>query len=144
MCLAVYLAAVRPLPLILWDEARPAFHVTEVGSEEPVRGRFGLPHVYRLASSEGCGCSFEYGVWPVDNDEDRLREAKGRASVTSLAAYVAAAERVSPLQLYACWEGEQELPVRDEGALCADGFAKAEFQLVQRRLLRTVVPSGQA
>src|SRR5690242_4407889 len=37
MCMAVYIAADAPLPLIPWDETRRAFYVSELGKEdEPV------------------------------------------------------------------------------------------------------------
>lgn len=134
MCLAVYLASAHPLPLVPWDSARPAFHVTEAG-KTPVRARFGLPRVYRLDSHEGCGCGFEYGQWPVESDEDRLREVQGRASVASLRAYVTAVAQRAPVELYACWEGEQELAAKDVADVEPAQLGGAEFRFVQRRLL---------
>ena len=41
MCMGVYLAADRPLPLVEWREARPSVNVAELSeAEAQVRGRY--------------------------------------------------------------------------------------------------------
>ena len=62
MCMMIYIASDRPLPLIDWQDEFPAFHVRELREEEmAVRTHFKKPYVYYAGSHEGCGCGFAYG-----------------------------------------------------------------------------------
>ncbi len=111
MCLAVYMASPLPLPLIAWDD-HPAFYVEEVPHDDLVRAHFSHPNVYYLGAHEGCGCGFAHGLLPLKTEDDRKNDDAGRASVAALKSYVGAAASSAPAELYACWEGEQGLPVQ--------------------------------
>jgi hypothetical protein len=114
LCIIVYLAADSPLPLVPWDAARPAFHVTELPTERAaVRGQFARPHVYYAGSHEGCGCGFQYGEYELDDpDADELaEEAQRRESRKRLTDYLTSALTIMPsVELYACWDGDEILP----------------------------------
>lgn len=135
MCLAVYIASATALPLVTWDEARPAFYVDGVAPNDPVRARFSMPNVNYLGSHEGCGCGFKYGVMPAGL-EDQDDEAKGRAAVDALRAYVAKAAVGQPIEMFACWEGEQQLPVLETERISPEQLGGESFDFQQRHLLR--------
>lgn len=40
MCMAVYIGADVPLPIIKWDERTPSFHIEYLGEEHVVRRQF--------------------------------------------------------------------------------------------------------
>ncbi|HEY0076734.1 MAG TPA: hypothetical protein VGB77_21805 [Abditibacteriaceae bacterium] len=107
MCMVLYVASDKPLPLIAWDENNPNFHVKELHeSSAGVRKQFSKPYVYYLGSDQGCGCGFSYGQFVNDNDE-----LKSRESVSRLSKYLSqAVEIAGPLELYSCWSGDEEEP----------------------------------
>jgi len=110
MCLAVYLASDKPLPLIEWNEEKPSFYVKELTPpEESVKTQFDIPHIYYLGSDEGCGCGF----FKRGRESDELGRAEGNYS--QLASYLKNARSMGARnQIYSCWEGDQN--------------AKAEFR----------------
>jgi hypothetical protein len=98
MCLGVYLAAAVPLEPITWSPERPAFNVAGLTEhEDPVRRQFSQPHIYYLGSHSRCGCGFQ-----ASGDSD---PAAGERSRAALAAYVGAARRMGPAELFVCWDG---------------------------------------
>ncbi len=107
MCMVLYVAADKPLPLITWDENNPKFHVTELNEYSAgVRKQFSKPYVYYLGSDQGCGCGFSYGQF-VNDDE----ELESRESVLRLSKYLSQAVALAgPLELYSCWSGDEEEP----------------------------------
>lgn len=61
MCLALYLAASKPLPVVPWNSKKPAFHVIPLPEKmEDVRKLLPYPHIYYVGSHEGCSCAFNY------------------------------------------------------------------------------------
>src|SRR3979490_2605557 len=61
MCLALYIAASKPLPVIPWDSKKPTFHVIPLPeSMADVRKLLPHPHIYYVGSHEGCSCAFNY------------------------------------------------------------------------------------
>jgi len=61
MCLALYIAASKPLPVVPWDPKNPAFHVVPLPEDmEDVRSLLPYSHIYYVGSHEGCSCAFNY------------------------------------------------------------------------------------
>lgn len=61
MCLALYIASPKPLPVIPWDPEKPAFHVIPLPeNRNDVRKLLPYPHIYYVGSHEGCSCAFNY------------------------------------------------------------------------------------
>ena len=61
MCLALYIAASKPLPIVPWDPKKPTFHVIPLPeSMQEVRKLLPYPHIYYVGSHEGCSCAFNY------------------------------------------------------------------------------------
>jgi hypothetical protein len=135
MCLAVYLAADKPLRLVPWDEAAPRFHTCRLGpDEERVKCQFAKPHLTYAGSYEGCGCGFQLGEYPaelLDPDELALR----RESLRELAAFLREElPRVGPIQLFACWEGDQEAPPEHRRALTPADIEGERFFFLQKEI----------
>jgi len=122
MCLVVYLAASKPLPELPWNPAEPAFHVqSRDDGAARVRGQMTLPHVYYVGSHEGCGCGFDQENGNPGHPEEL---AATRASLDALARYLRAAVLSHDrLELYTCWDGDEELPVEHRLRVQVGSFA---------------------
>jgi hypothetical protein len=134
MCLAVYIASPSPLPLVAWHEETPAFYVQEVEAADRVRAHFAWPNVYYAGSHEGCGCGFAYNQMP-EHLQEADDEARRRASVAALREDVTKATAPGPVQLFACWEGEQSFPEKDRVTVSPDVLGGEAFDLEQLRML---------
>jgi len=133
VCIAVYIAANRPLPAIDWDESHPAFYVATLGKdEEPVRNQFTKPHVYYAGSHEGCGCGFQLGK---DRGAQDPEQARCRESLGAFFKYLQdALTRVDDLELFACWEGDQAARVEHRRALTPTDLRRDDFCFLEREL----------
>jgi hypothetical protein len=130
-CLMVWVGTLCPvLPVAKPAEptAQEGYHyVEEVPADAPIRSRFTTPHVTYVGSYEGCGCGFNSGnlAWQgiddvadalellgamtVDEREEFLAEQRSRTRLRDL---VRAALDDGPVEVYACWAGdEDEAPV---------------------------------
>lgn len=134
MCLAVYIASPSPLPLVAWREEDPAFYVQDAELDDPVRAHFGWANVYYVGSHEGCGCGFAYNQLPKHLQESG-DEAQRRSSVAALRDYVREATALGPVQLFACWEGEQSFPEKDRVAASPDALGGDAFDFEQLRMM---------
>lgn len=104
MCLMVYVASDKPLPLIEWNEDKPAFCVSDLSKyEKNVAIQFKLPYVYNAGSHLDCGCGFLKDY----KDEEVLAQAKD--NYFQLNAYLKEArEKGASIQVFSCWDGDQE------------------------------------
>jgi hypothetical protein len=135
MCMTVYLAADLPLRVVAWDEATPGFHTEPLPSDDGrVRRQFSKPHVSYAGSYERCACGFQLGEYPAEYSEpDEI--AEGRRSLRALAAYLREeSARVGRIEVFACCDGDQELPAEHRrsltpAALESDGFFFLEKEL---------------
>jgi hypothetical protein len=134
MCMAVYIAADQPLSPADWDEACPAFYVAALAeSDLPVRAQFTKAHVMYAGSHEGCGCGFQYGEYPELLEPEQA--ACRRASLDQFATFLESeVRRVGPIQLYACWEGDQAAPVEHRRALTPTLLKSKGFFIRQKEL----------
>jgi hypothetical protein len=121
MCMAVYVAANAPLPLNDYVPGRP-FHTANLAQagEEAVGQHFTKPHVVYVGSYDACGCGF-FSL----EDAEYLEPEEVEAARQSLAAFVAYLDAVLVLhgsvELFTCWEGEQDrAPVRSGVVTTAD------------------------
>lgn len=132
--MAVYIAADQPLTPLPWDEAHPAFHLATVDAADvSVRSQFTKPHVAYAGSHEGCGCGFQYGEYPECRDPDEA--AAQRASLDQFAKYLAKeSKHVGPIELFACWEGDQSAAVEHRRALTPLDLQSESFFFLQREL----------
>lgn len=117
MCLALYIAAFKPLPVIPWDPNRPAFHVVPLPENmQAVRKLLPYTHVYYVGSHEGCSCAFNY--------EHEFK------AVIELRDYLRKALAVSDqIEGFACRPGEAQLNVKHSVTISPTGVALPEFFL---------------
>jgi hypothetical protein len=133
MCIAVYLAASAPLPLIAFQKGAPAFNVTALTDDaQVVRAKFTFPHVVRAGSHSKCGCGFTDDPW-ADPDADEQRNTLESAS--RLRAYL---REHSVQQLYACLFGDEGEPVRSERRISVEELLAPDSVLEEREMLTFV------
>jgi hypothetical protein len=115
MCLALYIASFKPLPVIPWDPNKPTFHVVPLpDSMHAVRKLLPYPHVYYVGSYEGCSCAFNY--------EHELK------SVLELRDYLRKALTVADeIDGFSCRPGDEQLNVKHSVTISPSGVALPEF-----------------
>ena len=127
MCLALYLAASEPLPVIAWDPKKPAFHVIPLPEDkEDVRRLMAYPHIYYVGSHEGCSCAFNY--------EHELKSAIELRDYLRKALTI-----VDEVEGFSCRPGHKSLNVLHSIIIAPSGVAFPEFFLQdgQRLLFRS-------
>ncbi len=134
MCMMVYIASSTPLPLIPWDEEKPAFHVATVRPTHGVRLQFSYANFYYVGSHESCGCGFQIGEYPeFERDEQEQREM--RSSLDAFADYV---ERhlveAGKIEVFASWDGDQCQPVELRRELTAADLRDDDFFFYEKEL----------
>ncbi len=104
MCLAVYIASDKTLPLIEWKKEKPAFNVVPLTKHENgVKRQFSRPFIAYAGSHEGCGCGFF-------KEGEEVKELEiVQANYDSLVNYLKKLkEQGASIEIYSCWEGDQE------------------------------------
>jgi len=138
MCMALYIASDEPVSGPSWSDAMPAFNVQAITDvDAKVRSQFSKPHVAYRGAHTGCSCGFSYGETEPTSDTEQAEEQAGRASVGALRSFLTAQlTRVSELQLFACWEGDQgEEPVL-QLTVTPSHFDDAQFSLPEKALFK--------
>src|SRR5687767_2599742 len=132
MCMALYVAAERPLRTIPEVNPPAAIAVCSLDDRaEPVRRHFSKSHVYFIGAHTGCSCGFSF-----ESDDDDA--ASGRASGRALRAFLdEAIAEAGEVELYACWDGEEGEAPGQRISLNLAEFAGDEerFDLVERRFI---------
>jgi hypothetical protein len=115
MCLALYLAASQELPVIAWDEAKPAFHVIRLPrNADGVRKHFRSDYVYYAGSQQGCSCAFNY-----EHEYDSIVELKNYLRNALIC--------VDQVEMFACQAGTEEQKKQHAVVASPEGIALAEF-----------------
>ncbi len=140
MCMMVYIAADTSLPIIEWQYEKSVFSVTELlKGEECVRKQFTKSFVYYLGSYEGCGCGFsygdEYGDEPIEDEDDLKRDIAARESVRQLSEYLSYVVKSGLIELYACWDGDQEANVEERLNVTPAYFGGESFAFEEKQFL---------
>lgn len=159
MCLVVRVGTARPLaPFRLANPQAPhpvsAYH--EIAPEPegaPVRARFSALHVAKYGSYEGCGCGFNtesLDVWGFDgprelepllgalDDEEREEYLAEQASRERLRDAVRGALLHGPVEVYACWSGDEAEEALAVEEVVAAYFAECFVPLRERVMYRVV------
>lgn len=133
MCVMVYLAADTPLREIAWNKAAPAFNATPLAPDKlRVRRQFSKQHLIYAGSHEGCGCGFQLGEYPPEYTEpDEL--SRRRRSLHDFAAYLREEiPRVGAIEVFACWDGDQEAPPEHHRGLTPSALEADDFFFLQK------------
>ncbi len=101
MCMAVYLATAQPLP----EAERPPLTLEPAAAEtaERLRKHLKLPHLYFVASHEGCGCGFIPDRGDATDEECSLRQA----SADGLRALAKEAASLGDAEILVTFDGEE-------------------------------------
>ncbi len=147
MCMALYIASDRPLPLTkqpeypkdctsspTWPREAQRFHTATLQEkQEAVRFHFGYPHVLYAGSYEGCGCGFNYGREYPEAEDDAEHLTAARESVAELVRYV----RDSGVrEIYSCWFDDEGKPTARERTVAPEALASPDFVFGEQELLR--------
>jgi hypothetical protein len=146
MCMALFLAAAEPLPIIPWSEADRSFNVQLLSeSEQVVRRHFTKPNVYYLGAHTGCSCGFSYGQMRLVNAEDQIEDASARRSVAALRQYLdEAVRRLGEVELFSSWEGDWAEEVESSLEVSPEWFGGESFKLPEKVAFRvTSSPSNK-
>jgi hypothetical protein len=115
MCLALYLAASQELPVIGWDDTKPAFHVIRLPKNaEGVRKHFSSEYVYYAGSQQGCSCAFNY-----EHEYDSIVELRNYLRNALIC--------VDQVEMFACQAGAEEQEKQHAVVASPEGIALAEF-----------------
>ncbi len=115
MCLALYLAASQELPVLAWDETKPAFHVIRLPKgAEGVRKHFRSEYVYYAGSAQGCSCAFNY-----EHEYDSIVELRNYLRNALIC--------VDDVELFACLAGSEEKVKQHAVVASPEGIALPEF-----------------
>lgn len=89
MCRYLYLASDKELPLIKWEESRPAFNVDKLHDYDlDVLKQFSKPHVVFLGAHTGCSCGFGFDSEPPADMDAAREDREARESVRLLVQYL--------------------------------------------------------
>ena len=139
----VYLAADVPLRTVEWRKDAPAFNTSAFAAdEERVRCQFTKPELICAGSYEGCGCGFQLGEYPSDALEpDEV--VQRRRSLHEFAAYLREElPRVGSIELFACWDGDQEEPPAHRRVLTPASLEVDDFFFLQKELSTVTKDAG--
>jgi len=134
--MAVYIAADNPLPLLEWQEDVTVFCVSELTEDEKrVSKQFSKPFLAYAGSLGGCSCGFSYGDEPVEDEDDRKQDALSRESVRQLSEYLSRLVKDGSIEIFACWEGDQEAEPEEEQSVTPDYFGGEAFSFKEKQFL---------
>ena len=134
MCRYLYLASDKELPLIKWEETRPAFNVAELQDYDvDVVKQFSKPHMVFLGAYTGCSCGFSYDSEAPEDEEEAREDRNARDSVKELVEYLKKCANESDLEMFACWNGDQGETPSDTLSVQPEYFANlSEFPTTEK------------
>jgi hypothetical protein len=118
------------MPLVDWNKQKPEFCVADLSKGPPdVKKQFSLPYIYRVGSHQGCGCGFLKDGETGDELQQTL------ADYARLAAYIADARQGgADIQLFCCWEGDQNRQPESHKSIDSDALLQNDFEFSERTL----------
>ena len=163
MCLMVWIGTVEPVAAVakpVDPTAEAGYHyVEEVRADAPIRSRFTTPHVTYVGSHEGCGCGYNSGdlAWQGIEDatdamallgamtEDELEEfIAEQRSRARLRALVSAALGDGPVEVYACWAGDEKVEPIGDRTIAPARLTERTAPLEERVRYRVSTADGAA
>ena len=128
MCLAVYIASDKTLPLIKWDKEKPAFNVVPLSKyENRVQKHFRLPFIAYAGSHEGCGCGFLKDG--VEGEDLEIVQS----NYNSLVKYIHnLKDQGARIEIYSCWEGDQGKKPESKDTLDLQEINDQQFEFKEK------------
>ena len=135
----IYIAADNPLPIIEWQENVTPFCISELSEDEKrVIKQFTKPFVAYAGSYEGCGCGFVYDDEPIEDEDDARRDKLSRESVKQFSEYLSNLVKNGSVELFACWDGDQEAESEEKLTVTPDHLGGEEFAFEEKQFLKVV------
>lgn len=101
--------------------------------------QFSKPFLAHAGFYGGCSCGFSYGEFPAEDEDDAREDALARESVQQFSEYLSNLVRNGSIEMFACWDGDQEIEPEERRAVTPDyfggetfGFKEKQFLVVQR------------
>ncbi len=140
MCMAYYLGCECDAPLTpAWSKVPSGIHVSELRDcDSVVRERLPYPCIRWIRGPTGCGCGFRRycgDYVDVGPDGDNTMQANHDALVAYLRAL---APQSRPMQIYACWSGDEGKPPEHFHTCSIAALASPDFGFRERELLTLV------
>jgi len=155
MCLQVFVASDKPLPIVSEQDPRIVFQAEPLWSSSvPVTRLFSKPYILALTSVGGCACGFRYAPDDLDilaqtDVPDEIKSSvradyeASRESVYRLQAYLRRAMQSGEIEVYSCWYGDEEAEPETRRIVTPDHFGGDTFAFVERQFL-TIHPAPNA
>jgi hypothetical protein len=138
----IYVASDNPLPMIEWQENITPFSVSELSEDEKsVIKQFTKPFVAYAGSYEGCSCGFWYDDSPIEDEDDARKDSLSRESVRQFSEYLSNLVKNGSVELFACWNGDQEIEPEEKLTVTPDYFGGKEFAFKEKQFLTVVQKS---
>ena len=134
MCLAIYIASDKPLPLISWVEEKPSFYVEDANNNNAgVKKQFKYQYIYYAGSHEGCGCGF------FKDGEVGDELAKVEENYTNFSEFIKNAKKSgAKLQIFSCWEGDQTAEPEFREEINEANLNEKQFEFKEKALYQIV------
>jgi len=96
----LYIASEQPVPRVLWREAEPAFHVSDLAEDEQrVLAQFSKRFVAYLGAHTGCSCGF---------CREEEGDSQAERSLEDLRSYLRSVTmQLGSVEMFQCWDGDQ-------------------------------------
>lgn len=121
MCLLVYVGMKKLVRSESLARVPGVFGVRAIHElEKVVRRYFSMPKVIGVGARDGCGCGFQIPEGATEETAEQSFAAR-RHLVEFLRA---ALELQSEIELFACWDGDQDKPVRFSRRVTLDDVQK--------------------
>jgi hypothetical protein len=143
-----YLGCECDAPLIAYSSTSPGFYVSQpqvidvAAVLAAVHQHLPFPVIRCLGSRSGCGCGFRCSlpgfIHPIDpTDAECVEEAvQQQADHDALVAYLRSLpEQTRPMQIYACWAGDESVAPEHFRTCSIAEFASPDFIFRERELI---------
>ena len=139
MCLAFYIGSNTELPTNSWDESNPSFFVEQAKEDYDMKINVSKDYIYYAGSHEGCGCGFKNNEEWVDfNKPEEVKKLEAsKKSLNQLIDYLKRAlNKTKELDLFICWEGEQEETPKEIKTINPEELLKIDWSMELRDLFK--------
>ena len=89
-------------------------------------------------SFKGCSCGFSYDDDPCDKEDDTRRNTLARESVKQLSAYLSNVVKKGSIEIFACWDGDQEDEPEERIVVTPTHFGGDEFAFGEKQFIKVV------
>lgn len=129
------MASDHPVDTIAWKKGETYLSIYDLTIEDDiVRKHFTKKYLYFLGAHEGCSCGFSRGEFgDLEDDDEQVKNSK---SIHELKHFlIRALQKDKSVELYACWEGEQDDDIKFRTTLDPRAIDVDSFCLIQKEFI---------